>query len=242
MSTSCATCWAEAVPAAILFDFFGTLAAYDANRTAQRYPATHALARQLGFGGGHDEFSHQWDRATSELEVDQRTTLREFSMTDAAVAFASTVGLEVGTVDAHRLGDSYVDEWQRHVQPVERLAEVIRLAARHARLAVVSNTHHSEMVPRLLERFGIAAHFDAVVLSVNHGFCKPHASIYATTLAALGCRAEDAWFVGDSYLPDWLAPEELGLRGLLIGSADEHRVPEAARLSCLADLMDRLEL
>ena len=78
---------------AILFDFFGTLVTYEPDRSRLEYPATHRLARSLGYRWDHDHFVTDWHAASSTLEARTAESHAEFSMTDAAHAFAKRSGL-----------------------------------------------------------------------------------------------------------------------------------------------------
>ena len=54
------------------------------------------------------------------------------------------------------------------------------------RLAVVTNTQDTILVPSHLEVMGLTARFEAVITSVEVGWRKPHPKIYSTALEALG--------------------------------------------------------
>lgn len=69
----------------------------------------------------------------------------------------------------------------------------------------------------LLGQMGVADVVSPVVLSVVHGRCKPHPSIYLHALAEAGVEAQNTLFVGDTVLPDHTAPTRLGIRSVLVG-------------------------
>jgi putative hydrolase of the HAD superfamily len=219
---------------AVLFDVFGTLVAYEPDRTALAYPKSHALVTGWGHDLPYERFLAEWDAASAALEVGSAQDHREFSMFDAALAFAARAGLDLDDERCASLGDRFVTEWQAHVRPVPGAVPFLeRLATTH-RIGVVSNTHHHDMVPSLLATMGVAELFDVVVLSVDHGHRKPHPSIYRTALDALGAAA--VAFVGDSYDADYLGPTQAGMAAFLIDPDDRHGVPSGARLSSLLDL------
>lgn len=218
---------------AVLFDFFGTLVDYQPDRSRLAYPVSHAMATALGYRGDHDRFVVEWDDASSVLDAEAERTHVEYSMTDAALAFAASAGLPLAPDDAVALGASYVGEWQQHVVPVTGATAMLRRLAPDHRLGIVSNTHDPTMVPRLVGAMGAADLFDVVVLSVEHGYRKPHASIYRRALDALGCDPGSAVFVGDSLGPDYTAPRAMGLHAFAIGA---HDIPADHRLAAVTDL------
>ena len=152
-------------------------------------------------------------------------------MTDAAHAFAQRSGLELGERAAVDLGARFVDEWQQHVIPVPGAADMLRrLAALYRWL--VSNTHDPAMVPSMLDSMGIADVMSIVLLSVEHGYRKPHPSIYARCLDQLQVSPGEVLFVGDSYAADYDAPRRAGMHALLISDSPPsecHRRTACAR-------------
>jgi putative hydrolase of the HAD superfamily len=161
-------------------------------------------------------------------------------MTDAARAFGEATQLKLTLDEATNLGRSCVEEWSRHVHPIPGVTELIRQLARTLTVAVVSNTHDSEMVPTMLSAVGVSYDISIVVLSVDHGWLKPHPSIYTEALERVGCAAEDAVFVGDSLEADYLGPLDVGMRALLIDPAKAHGVPASARLTSALDIVTRI--
>jgi HAD superfamily hydrolase (TIGR01509 family) len=82
------------------------------------------------------------------------------------------------------------------------------------RIGLISNTH------RCLSTFD--AHFAldgmicATVSSAEHGFMKPHPSIFRAGLALMGVEARDAVMVGDSLVHDIRGALDTGMRGVLL--------------------------
>jgi putative hydrolase of the HAD superfamily len=83
-------------------------------------------------------------------------------------------------------------------------------------------------------------YFDAVILSVQAGWRKPHPQIYAAALDKLGIGPSEAVFVGDSYRPDYHGPTQAGIRAFLIDPARATQAPDHARLESVLDLTDAL--
>lgn len=211
----------------LLFDFFGTLAEYDPGRTTQGFPRTHALVPELSY----ERFAAELEAVYLEFEESSRAGWREFSMGEAVAVFLRRIG---STADPVAFERTYLAEWSAPVRPVPGLeAFLLGLRPRH-RLAVVSNTHSPVMVPELLRRWGVAGLFDAVVLSVEVGVCKPHPAIYAAARAALDDGP--ALFVGDSYEADYRGPEAAGIPAYLIDPGGTAAVPAARRLPSVTAL------
>ncbi|MFV0523998.1 MAG: HAD family hydrolase [Acidimicrobiales bacterium] len=224
---------------AVMFDFFGTLVDYRPERSVHRYPRTHALAESWGLRLDHDAFRSTWDAASAMLEAESAMTGREFTMTQAAATFATSVGLEL-TGDRHaELGRSICTEWEAHVVAIPGAAAMLARIAAHRQVAVVSNTHSPDMVPRLMAALGFVP-VDLMVLSVDHGWAKPHPSIFTAALRGLGTPAFRTVFVGDSFTADYVGPRACGIDAFLIDPGHRHDVPARHRLDSVLDLEGRL--
>jgi putative hydrolase of the HAD superfamily len=142
-------------------------------------------------------------------------------------------------VDAAEFERLYLAEWSAGVVVPDGLKPLLIELRQGHRLAVVSNTHSPAMVPELLIRAGIADLFDAVVLSVDVGWRKPHPAVYATALEALGITAGEAIFVGDSYAADFAGPDAAGITAFLIDPGKTAEVPAERRIDSVFDLPSR---
>ncbi len=103
------------------------------------------------------------------------------------------------------------------------------LAAGGVRIGLISNTHRS------LEAF--ASHFEldgliaASVSSSEHGFLKPHPSIFEAAMKALDVTAGDSMMVGDSVKHDIAGARGVGMRAVLLRRTDGVGTP----LQCALD-------
>jgi len=88
-----------------------------------------------------------------------------------------------------------------------------RLSARF-RLIVASNTDTEPLLQNL--EFNHAAPFDGVYTSEDMRVYKPSPEFYLRILADIGCRPQEAVFVGDSPREDIVAPSALGLTTVFI--------------------------
>lgn len=162
-------------------------------------------------------------------------------MVDVGTVFLrSLLGREPDPAQTRALMDVYIGEWDAGVAHLEGLADWLSGLARDYRLAIVSNVHEAYLVPKHLEKMGLKDRFDAVILSVEVGWRKPHPEIYATALQALGAQADQAVFVGDTHAADFVGPERVGIKSFLIDPLDRAGVPAARRLDTLFDLSARL--
>lgn len=99
---------------------------------------------------------------------------------------------------ARRLADAQMSAVVAACRPVAGARELLAtLRARGLRTAVVSNLAHAASVGPLIGVADPVHRFDAVVTSIEVGYCKPGEQIFRAALARLGVEAEHTIHVGD---------------------------------------------
>ena len=69
-------------------------------------------------------------------------------------------------------------------------------------LVLVSNFDHAPTARAILKKWGVETYFDAILISDEFGWRKPHRLIFAAALEQLGVKPQEALFVGDSPVDD----------------------------------------
>lgn len=94
---------------------------------------------------------------------------------------------------------------------------------RGLRLGILSNAAPS--FREAIDRLGLTAYFDVIIISAEVGLAKPDPAIFDLGLGRLGLQPEEAFFVDD--LPRHVrAAREVGLRGFLIVRPPAADLPE----------------
>jgi putative hydrolase of the HAD superfamily len=145
---------------------------------------------------------------------------------DVWLAFTEEIVLGMGGVaeGARACAAEMVAQWERHenftlYEDAQPALEELR---RHGlSIGLVTNGQ------RDLDEFVAhhALHVDVAVGSKAHGRTKPHPSIFAAALSALGVTAAETAMVGDSYEDDIAGARALGMRAILLDREGLH--PEA---------------
>lgn len=226
---------------AVLFDFFGTLVDYEARWDRVGYPRSRQCLVDWGHPLADDDFAVRWAAAQGKLERAAIDSCREFSMLDIANAFCRAEGIDLSSPQQADLVAAVVGDWQRHVRHVPGVPEMLERLSEHTRLGIVSNTHARELVPALVEALGIADLFVTTVLSIDHGWRKPHPSIFQVTGDRMGVDTARVVFVGDNYEADYVGPKRIGMTALLIDPDDHHGIAPAERLSSILDVENCLD-
>ena len=109
------------------------------------------------------------------------------------------------------------DEWAscHHFHLYDEAEAVLReLAARQLKIGLISNSHRS--LDDFVEHFRLHGLVVAAVSSAEHGYLKPHPSIFEAALAQAGVEAREALMVGDSLAHDVRGARAVGMRGVLL--------------------------
>jgi HAD superfamily hydrolase (TIGR01509 family) len=174
-----------------------------------------------------------------------RRAIGEFGSVEGDLrAVLETAGAEVTDELVNELARLEGKELERGVHLWEdALPTIGELRERALRVAVISNCDHSTRP--IVDRIGITAAVDAVILSFEVGVAKPNPGIYLAALEALGgVEPQDALFVDDQarYCD---AAAALGIGTLLMirdEGAPAEGVSEPGDHRVIGDLRDLLDL
>jgi HAD superfamily hydrolase (TIGR01662 family) len=137
-------------------------------------------------------------------------------------------------------------EWAacQHFFLYDDVAPVLRaLSARGLKLGLISNAHRC--LTSFQEHFELRGLISAAVSSSDHGYMKPHPSIFEAALQQAGVEAAESVMVGDSIPHDIEGARRVGMTGVLVHRSDDpaprqRDVPTIRSLMELPDMLDRL--
>jgi putative hydrolase of the HAD superfamily len=227
---------------AILFDFFGTLVEYSHGTAGLSFAESHACLAECGTTIDEPTFLTAWGAVVDRLETAANQTHVEFAFSAIVDGLLADLGVAAaGDGFTERFSELFLGEWNAGVRYHNWLGTMVAELSEEYRLGVVTNTYHPTLVPRHLERMGIAGHFEVVVKSHDLGTRKPAAAVFEHALGEMGLTAEETVFVGDSYVADFIGPRSVGMSAFLIDPGGRQAVPPEWRLSSLAELPLRLQ-
>ena len=139
------------------------------------------------------------------------------------------------------------EEWAacQHFSLYDDVAPALRtLAARGLRLGLISNTHRS--LTSFQSHFELEGLIAAAISSSQHGYMKPHPSIFEAAMKLLDVAPSEAMMVGDSMKQDIDGARRVGMHAVLVNRSAEtptvgriDGVPIIHALTQLPDLLDR---
>ena len=128
-----------------------------------------------------------------------------------------------------------------HFSLYEEVPEVLRdLHADGFALGLITNSQRPLKV--FEEHFELHGLFSVAISSSDHGYMKPHPSIFEEGLRRAGVTANEAVMVGDSVPHDIAGALALGIRGILVARSglSKGAPPEVPVIQSLRELRDLL--
>jgi putative hydrolase of the HAD superfamily len=114
------------------------------------------------------------------------------------------------------------DEWaqNQHFFLYDDVAPVLReLASRGLKIGLISNSHRP--LTSFQQHFELDGLITAAVSSSEHGYMKPHPSIFTAAMTLAGVQASESIMVGDSLSHDIEGALRVGMRGVLVHRSDD---------------------
>ncbi|HKP62920.1 MAG TPA: HAD family hydrolase [Polyangiales bacterium] len=221
----------------VLFDFFGTLVAYDKRVTGPGLEHSHRLLVDSGSSLSREHFEALWTATFERYEQQAHASFDEFALETACSELLRNALPRAFESDlVARFRDTFLAEWNEGVCDLPGVPALLSALRERFTLVLVSNTNHAPLVHGHLRRMAVAQHFHAVVTSVEHGRRKPSPCIFHHALELTSGRAEAAVYVGDSYAADYHGALAAGLRPLLIDPQHRHPIPDEHRIASILDL------
>ncbi len=179
---------------------------YDTILKSSFVPRMEALVEPLGIAIG--DWLAEWDKMREERDRGKLTVAASIARTLPVFGIEPDAGL---VADLSRRDAELSRTYTRLCDDTVPFLEWLR--SNGVLTALVSNC--ADTTRAHLDRLGITALVDAVILSCEVGSVKPYPEIYATALEELGVAAVDAVFIDDQ--PTYcVGAEAVGIRPIQI--------------------------
>lgn len=218
---------------AITFDDFYTLR-YPVSPTRDMVCVILERLRQLGLDFNARRFLNQYNVENEHYQEERKKTLRESLLEYTVLRALTACGYEseaIETIAREAVDSGRVSRKTRWFPNAKQTLRKLR--ENGYRLGLISNTrlHISEDQMKEYAQF-----FDAVTLSFEHGYVKPHPSIFIVTLNKLRVDANHCLHVGDNPISDVMGPKNVGMKTAFI-RRDKTKTRADIEIRCLTELL-----
>ncbi|RMG56277.1 MAG: HAD family hydrolase [Acidobacteria bacterium] len=208
---------------AISFDLFDTLVDLDEEKLplvkldGEERRSTgeviYGVLRQYYPEIGLDEFLRTLFRvAYREVDEWRRATQREVLAEERFRRVLQRLGIASPSRAAvHALVTAHMDRMFAAMECPEGRLRILDALVVQYPLALVSNFDHPPTARRVLDHFGLAPYFRAVIISGEIGWRKPAPQCFLMAVEALGVRPQACLHVGDSLEADVVGAKRAGL-------------------------------
>jgi HAD superfamily hydrolase (TIGR01549 family) len=218
---------------AVTFDHFMTLVR-PAKGTGEDivFPIVRSLRGKVPLDEG--EFLRIYRQRDADYRRDLRENCREGLLDEIVLGALGDMGFE--TEEMRERVYSSVEAGLATKEVVlypDTLETLETLRERGYLLGIISNTHWRWPEER---RRSMEIYFDVITLSYEHGFAKPHPSIFQATLDKLGVRADRCLYVGDNPTMDVQGARGAGLKTAFV-RRDEEEADSDIQIDQLSELL-----
>ena len=205
---------------AVMLDYIGTLVnPRNYSLEASRLKLHEALCK-VGLRTNRDQFIEAYKKAHEKYRIIRYEKLKE--VTNAVwVAEALTEAGCLVSSDDPRLRAALDVFFQDFIDSLElkpQALELLKIVGKRCKVGLVSNFTYAPAIHASLRKLGISEFFDAIVVSEEIGWRKPHKRIFETALKRLRVGPAEAVFVGDSPTEDIHGARALGIRTVFVPS------------------------
>jgi HAD superfamily hydrolase (TIGR01549 family) len=169
-------------------------------------------------------------------EIEEQTYNHDVFIHYTASIIEKMGGRGARVIDAAR--ELYA-QWSlnHHFEMYDDVAPVLDvLQKRRVIVGVISNSHRS--LDAFCEHFSLANIISVSVSGAEHGYMKPHRSIFDAALERAKVTAGEAMMVGDSFTHDIAGALNAGWRAVLLRRSGERPAAAPADLPMITTLLD----
>jgi putative hydrolase of the HAD superfamily len=212
---------------AIGFDLFNTLFTIEPSALEE---AVKRLILSLNMSGisvdeGSFKKAHREAalRFINEARRDGRETHNRFWISAALMS----QGYEVGPDDSRIAAavDAYFSAFMDRCHLIPGTNKMLRALKGAYRLGLLSNFTHPPAIREIIGSLGLTPHFDAVLISGELGYRKPHPLVFRLLIEQLGVKRSQILYIGDDPEPDIVGARQAGIRPIWFTYVRDKKIP-----------------
>jgi len=209
---------------AVIFDFIGTLTNLrgynlEASRAVSKMKLHRAIVK-AGFTVDPKSFLEAYTQAHEKYRIIRYQKLIEVTNAVWISEALNNLGYET-TPDEPRVKTAINISFKDYLNSLELrpcAKSILKKLSTNYKLGLVSNFTYAPVIYAGLRKLGINQFFNAVLVSDEVGWRKPHPKIFNQALKRLKVSARETIYVGDSPLEDIKGAKSTGMKTIFVPS------------------------
>ncbi len=212
---------------AIGFDLFNTLIVIEADTLICAMERMIKSLIKSGFSIDEELYKHDYRDAASLYVAKSRNDGIETHNSIWVSHVFNSYGMEIRPDDV-RISiavDEYFMAFYERVNLIPDTIETLTRLKKKYSLGLLSNFTHAPAAREILRRTKLGPFFDAIIISGEVGYRKPHIHVFDALARGLGVKKEAIVFTGDDPEPDIHGASQAGMNPVWFTYTFENKMP-----------------
>jgi HAD superfamily hydrolase (TIGR01662 family) len=205
---------------AVITDYIGTLANARNYSLEASKKKLHKTLTEAGFETRLDAFLAAYNKAHEKYRVIRYKKLKEVTNAVWVSEALNILGYEISRDDPRVTAalNVFFQDYVDTLEPRPYAKKLLRKIVENYKLGLVSNFTYAPVIYASLRKLGINQFFNAVTVSEDTGWRKPHKRIFRDALRKLQVTAEETVYIGDSPSEDIAGAKAVGMKTVFVPS------------------------
>ncbi|MCX8176698.1 MAG: HAD family hydrolase [Candidatus Bathyarchaeota archaeon] len=205
----------------VIFDFIGTLVCVKGYSLEASKVKMYRTLYEAGFNVTREMFMEAYAQSHEKYRAIRYQQLVEITNTLWVSDALKLLGFDV-THEDPRVKEAVNVFFEDYLASIRARRCAVKLLAtlsmRGYRLGLVSNFTYAPVIYSALRKTGLGGFFNAILISADVGWRKPHVKIFEEALRRLEVDASEVIYVGDSPDEDIKGAKHLGMKTIYVAS------------------------
>ena len=205
---------------AIIFDFIGTLTNVKNYSLEASKTKLYRAIVQAGFNVSAESFLEAYNQAHEKYRVVRYQELVEVTNAVWISEALNSLGFKTNPENTRikKAVNAFFEDYLNSLELRTCVKKLLEAIFMKYKLGLVSNFTYAPVIHAGTRKLGINRFFNAVLVSEEVGWRKPHTKIFEEDLRRLGVTAEETVYVGDSPLEDIKGAKAAGMKTVFVPS------------------------
>ncbi len=205
---------------ALIFDFIGTLTNVKNYSMENSKVKLYKAIAEAGFNVSLESFLEAYSQAHEKYRVIRYQKLIEVTNAVWISEALTSLGFKTNPEDTRIKAavNFFFEDYVNSFELRTCAKKMLKKTCGDYKLGLISNFAYAPVIYAGLRKLDINKFFDAVLVSEDVGWRKPHNKIFEEAIKRLGVTAEDTVYVGDSPLEDIKGAKAVGMKAVFVPS------------------------